>query len=159
MLPTALWLESNTRAMHLVWKYTRASAEHAKSMHTRRKISHSGMQLKSSSEAEITAAAVHQVLVISCGMPTGGALPWRAAPDSACLPWALDIRADPDSWQARSLQAPFCTQSCAPTMVISTAGCLLRCRAACWQHGAGNEVGGPPAPEKMNWCGVVWSDT
>eukprot|EP00208_Stichococcus_sp_RCC1054_P007145 CAMPEP_0206139688 /NCGR_PEP_ID=MMETSP1473-20131121/7013_1 /ASSEMBLY_ACC=CAM_ASM_001109 /TAXON_ID=1461547 /ORGANISM="Stichococcus sp, Strain RCC1054" /LENGTH=1376 /DNA_ID=CAMNT_0053533577 /DNA_START=121 /DNA_END=4251 /DNA_ORIENTATION=- len=40
-----------------------------------------------------------QVLVISCGMPSGGALPWDAPPDSAGLPWALDIRADPDSWE------------------------------------------------------------
>lgn len=74
---------------------------------------------------------VHQVLVISCGMPTGGALPWQAAPDSACLPWALDIRADPDSWQARFLAAQICTQNHAPTLMISTAGCLFRCCAAC----------------------------
>lgn len=45
-----------------------------------------------------------QVLVISCGMPSGGALPWDAPPDSAGLPWALDIRADPDSWEVCLVQ-------------------------------------------------------
>ena len=37
-------------------------------------------------------------------MLTGGVVPWEAPPDSAGLPWVLDISADPVSWKVRPAQ-------------------------------------------------------
>jgi hypothetical protein len=37
-----------------------------------------------------------QVMVVSCGMPAGGPLWWRAPSDSSAVPWALAIETDLD---------------------------------------------------------------
>jgi hypothetical protein len=72
--------------------------------------------------------------VVSCGMPAGGPLWWRAPSDSSAVPWALAIETEPDDCKVTRDSVHFETihKQQAMSVVRIPPTLLLVVRSTCW---------------------------